>query len=155
MKYLLLIVAFFTGSVAASVSRRAVSVMSVPRSSSSHRRSRSVTVPPPSATTPGGSSSSAASASRSVRRNPASPRAFVLRSGKDTGDGMGTRDGDTIKAIPVHVEYEDSEVVVVANDGAVYPGEPIVLEGAYALALALRDEGASAGGHGHGHPHPH
>jgi cobalt-zinc-cadmium efflux system membrane fusion protein len=53
------------------------------------------------------------------------------------------QDGKTFTQVPVHVEYSDARVVVVAADGAVFPGDRIVTKGAYVVALALQ---AAAGG---------
>ncbi|MHC4932159.1 MAG: efflux RND transporter periplasmic adaptor subunit [Planctomycetota bacterium] len=62
------------------------------------------------------------------------------------------QDGSTFRAVPVHVEYEDDEVVVVANDGSLFPGDPVVTHGAFALALALQIDTAAADPHaGHSH----
>jgi len=61
-------------------------------------------------------------------------------------------DGDTFRAQPVHVEYEDDEVAVIANDGAIFPGDPVALGGAFALGLALEERPAGADPHaGHNH----
>jgi hypothetical protein len=47
----------------------------------------------------------------------------------------------------------DSRVAVVANDGAIFEGDRIVLKGAYALSLALQaGTGAAADPHA-GHDH--
>jgi multidrug efflux pump subunit AcrA (membrane-fusion protein) len=62
------------------------------------------------------------------------------------------QDGSTFRAVPVHVEYEDDEVVVVANDGSLFPGDPVVTSGAFALALALQTDTAAADPHA-GHDH--
>jgi multidrug efflux pump subunit AcrA (membrane-fusion protein) len=62
------------------------------------------------------------------------------------------RDGKGFRAQPVHVEYEDEDVAVVANDGSIYPGDPIVLTGAFALGLALGAGNAVVDPHaGHNH----
>jgi len=64
-------------------------------------------------------------------------------------------DGKGFRQVPVHVEYSDSRIAVIANDGAVFPGDRAVLRGAYALSLALQASGgggAEGGGHA-GHHH--
>jgi hypothetical protein len=82
---------------------------------------------------------------------------FVLPAGAVTDDGprkvVFLQDGDTFLTKPVYVEYEDDEVVVIANDGAIFPGDPVVLSGAFALGLALQTgSGAAADPHaGHSH----
>ncbi len=58
------------------------------------------------------------------------------------------QDGDGFEPVPVRLVHLDARVAVVANDGAVFPGDRIVLRGAYALSLALA---AAAGGA----PDPH
>jgi multidrug efflux pump subunit AcrA (membrane-fusion protein) len=52
-------------------------------------------------------------------------------------------DGASFEAVPVRVEHRDARVVVVANDGAVFPGDRAVVKGAYAVLLAIQ---AAAGG---------
>jgi multidrug efflux pump subunit AcrA (membrane-fusion protein) len=63
-------------------------------------------------------------------------------------------DGDTFRAVPVRVEHLDARVAVVANDGAIFAGDRVVLRGAYALSLALQAGSGSAvdphAGHNHG-----
>ncbi len=63
-------------------------------------------------------------------------------------------DGDTFRAVPVRVEHLDARVAVVANDGAIFQGDRVVLRGAYALSLALQAGSGSAvdphAGHSHG-----
>jgi hypothetical protein len=61
-------------------------------------------------------------------------------------------DGDTFRAQPVHVEYEDDEVAVIANDGSIFPGDPVATSGAFALGLALEAGPAGADPHA-GHDH--
>jgi len=60
------------------------------------------------------------------------------------------RDGDSFKPAAVRVLYEDAETVVVARDGALFPGDGIVTRGAFALSVAMQQ--SSGGGH-HGHTH--
>jgi multidrug efflux pump subunit AcrA (membrane-fusion protein) len=61
-------------------------------------------------------------------------------------------DGRTFRPQPVHVEYADDEVVVVADDGSLFDGDPVVLHGAFALGLALGRGSAKADPHaGHNH----
>jgi multidrug efflux pump subunit AcrA (membrane-fusion protein) len=81
---------------------------------------------------------------------------FVLPAGAVTDDGprkvVFLQDGDTFLAKPVHVEYEDDEVVVVANDGAIFPGDPVALSGAFALGMALQTGPGAVDPHaGHSH----
>jgi len=81
---------------------------------------------------------------------------FVLPAGAVTDDGprkvVFLKDGDTFLAKPVYVEYEDDEVVVIANDGAIFPGDPVALTGAFALGMALQTGSGAADPHaGHNH----
>ena len=53
---------------------------------------------------------------------------------------------------PVHVEYEDDRIVVLANDGSLFQGDPVVVRGAFALGLALQAGSGAADPHA-GHDH--
>jgi multidrug efflux pump subunit AcrA (membrane-fusion protein) len=53
-------------------------------------------------------------------------------------------DGDSFRQVAVRLEHLDAKVAVVANDGAIFPGDRVVVKGAYALSLALQP--ASGGG---------
>lgn len=54
------------------------------------------------------------------------------------------QNGDHFDRIPVHVEYRDQQSVVVANDGAVFPGDIVAARGAYQIHLAMKNK--SGGG---------
>jgi hypothetical protein len=54
------------------------------------------------------------------------------------------QNGDHFDRVPVHVEYRDRGSVVVANDGAVFPGDVVAGHGAYQIHLALKNK--SGGG---------
>lgn len=45
---------------------------------------------------------------------------------------------------PVHVKYRDQTSVVIANDGAIFPGDVVALRGAHQLLMALKNK--SGGG---------
>lgn len=62
-------------------------------------------------------------------------------------------DGEGFAAMAVEVEYRDERVAVIADDGTFFEGDPIVLDGAFALSLALEQKSAGSGGGGHGHAH--
>ena len=62
------------------------------------------------------------------------------------------QDGATFRAEPVHVIYEDDEVVVVEYDGHIAPGDPVVLTGAFALGLAMQKGTGAIDPHA-GHDH--
>ncbi|MGI9455567.1 MAG: efflux RND transporter periplasmic adaptor subunit [Aeoliella sp.] len=63
------------------------------------------------------------------------------------------QNGDHFDRIPVHVKHRDSESVVVANDGALFPGDIVAGRGAYQLHLQLKNQGGGAidphAGHNH------
>jgi len=54
------------------------------------------------------------------------------------------QNGDHFDRVPVHVEYRDQRSVVIANDGAVFPGDVVAARGAYQMHLALKNK--SGGG---------
>lgn len=54
------------------------------------------------------------------------------------------QNGDHFDRVPIHVEYRDRESVVVANDGALFPGDIVAGKGAYQIHLALKNK--SGGG---------
>jgi len=84
------------------------------------------------------------------------PQRFVLPASAVTDDGpervVFVQDGNTFVPRPVHVEYEDDRVAVIANDGALFPGDPVVRTGAFALGLALQTGSGAVDPHaGHNH----
>jgi len=78
------------------------------------------------------------------------PSAIVLRGSEMI---VLLEDGDTFRPVPVRVEHMDSRVAVVANDGAIFEGDRIVLRGAYALSLALQAGSGPAADPHAGHDH--
>lgn len=58
------------------------------------------------------------------------------------------RNGNHFDRVPVHEEFKDREYVVIANDGALFPGDVVAGTGAYQIHLALKNK--SGGG-----PDPH
>lgn len=54
------------------------------------------------------------------------------------------QNGDHFERISVHVEYRDQQSVVIANDGAVFPGDIVAARGAYQIHLAMKNK--SGGG---------
>ncbi len=54
---------------------------------------------------------------------------------------------------PVHVEYRDGEQVVVANDGTLFPGDVVALNGAHQLLMALKNQTVDPSVAAHGHMH--
>jgi hypothetical protein len=57
--------------------------------------------------------------------------------------------GTSYRRQSVRLLHEDRESVVVADDGAIFSGDPVVTSGAFALSLALRAEatGGASGAH--------
>ncbi|MHC4954319.1 MAG: hypothetical protein ACYTGZ_10545 [Planctomycetota bacterium] len=84
------------------------------------------------------------------------PQRFVLPAEAVTDDGpervVYVEDGKTFAVRPVHVEYEDEDVAVIANDGSLFPGDPVVTKGAFALGLALQSGSGAVDPHA-GHDH--
>lgn len=70
------------------------------------------------------------------------PECFVFR-----------QNGDAFDRKPVHVMYEDRRAVVIANDGSLFEGNVVALNGASQLNRALKAK--AAGGDEHGHDHHH
>ncbi len=54
------------------------------------------------------------------------------------------QNGDHFDQVPVHVKFRDQTSVVVANDGALFPGDVIAARGAYEMHLTLKNQ--SGGG---------
>ncbi len=78
------------------------------------------------------------------------PAEAVVRNGAERV--VLVQEGDTFRMEPVHVEFEDESVAVVANDGAIFPGDPICVTGAFALSLSLMSGDQKADPHaGHSH----
>ncbi|MEE8107220.1 MAG: hypothetical protein V3T86_16920 [Planctomycetota bacterium] len=81
---------------------------------------------------------------------------FVLPLAAVTMDGaervVMLPDGATFRPQAVHVEYEDDKIVVLANDGSLFPGDPVVIRGAFALGLALQAGSGAVDPHA-GHDH--
>jgi cobalt-zinc-cadmium efflux system membrane fusion protein len=70
------------------------------------------------------------------------PADSVVQDGAETY--VFQRNGDVFDRRTVHVEYQDQRSAVLANDGSVFPGEHIVVRGAYQLHLAIKNK--SGGG---------
>lgn len=79
------------------------------------------------------------------------PAVAVAQDGAETYVFM--PNGKRLERRAVHVEYRDPLNVVVANDGALFPGEPIALSGAQQLLLAIKNAAGGAidphAGHNH------
>lgn len=63
------------------------------------------------------------------------------------------QNGDHFDRVPVHVIYRDRQSVVVAKDGALFPGDVIAGRGAYQMHLALKNRAGGGidphAGHNH------
>ncbi len=85
-------------------------------------------------------------------------KVYVLPSDAVTDDGphqvVFLQDGDSFRSVQVEIGYRDHEVVVIPinKHTAIFPGNPVVLRGAFALGLALNTKGAQLDAH-HGHKH--
>ncbi len=79
------------------------------------------------------------------------PAEAVVQEGAETF--VFQRNGDLFERRTVHVEYQDQRSAVLANDGSVFPGEHIVVTGAYQLHLAIKNKtGGGVAPHA-GHQH--
>jgi hypothetical protein len=80
-----------------------------------------------------------------VHRNVfAVPRAALVTEGPEKV--LLLRSGKGFRRQPVRLLHEDRETVVLEDDGAVFPGDPVVVSGAFALSLALRAEATGGAG---------
>jgi hypothetical protein len=76
------------------------------------------------------------------------PNRIVLPAGAIAQEGaetfVFTPNGDHFDRRAVHVEHKDQRTVVIANDGALFPGTGVVVSGAQQLQLQLKNK--SGGG---------
>ena len=79
------------------------------------------------------------------------PADAVVQQGAETY--VFQRNGDLFERRTVHVEYQDQRSAVLANDGSVFPGEAIVVTGAYQLHLAIKNKAGSGLDLHAGHQH--
>jgi hypothetical protein len=80
------------------------------------------------------------------------PLAAIVREGAEVY--IFRQNGEVFERRPVHVVYEDSSQVVLANDGSVLPGNYVAFNAADALNRALKAKSEEGGGGGHeGHNH--
>ncbi|MCR9244546.1 MAG: hypothetical protein NXI31_05905 [bacterium] len=63
------------------------------------------------------------------------------------------QDGDSFKPVPIVVAYQDHEVVVIpaSKEVALFPGDPVVMSGAFELGLAMKSGDAVDAHAGHNH----
>ena len=83
---------------------------------------------------------------------------FVLPSSAVTDDGHSKvvfiSDGESFKQIDVEIAYQDNEVAVIAinKESKLFPGDQVVISGAFPLGLALKTGQSKADPHaGHNH----
>ena len=82
---------------------------------------------------------------------------YVLPAGAVTERGVDqvvfVKDGETFKPVVVTVLYRDESVAVLPATGAtrLFPGDPVVQTGAFALGLALQGGGGVDAHAGHSH----
>ena len=60
--------------------------------------------------------------------------------------------GDHFDRVPVHVKYKDQTSVVIANDGALFPGDVIARRGAHRMQMTLKNKAGGVDPHA-GHTH--
>ena len=63
------------------------------------------------------------------------------------------RNGDHFDRVAVHVEYRDQTSAVIANDGAIEPGDVVAAKGAYQMHLALKNRAGGGVDPHAGHNH--
>ncbi len=61
--------------------------------------------------------------------------------------------GDYFDRQPVHIKYRDQYDAVIANDGSVFPGDIIALNGAHQLQMAIKNKSGGAVDPHAGHHH--
>src|SRR5690606_38157987 len=50
------------------------------------------------------------------------------------------QNGDHFDRVPVHVKYRDQQVVVIANDGSIFPGDVVARRGAHQMQMTLQNQ---------------
>lgn len=63
------------------------------------------------------------------------------------------QNGDHFDRIPVHVVHKDQSSVVIANDGALFPGDVIALRNAHQMQMAVRNKAGGGIDPHAGHSH--
>jgi cobalt-zinc-cadmium efflux system membrane fusion protein len=63
------------------------------------------------------------------------------------------QNGDHFDQVAVHVLYRDQDSLVIANDGALFPGDTIAGEGAYQMHLAIKNKAGGGVDPHAGHNH--
>jgi multidrug efflux pump subunit AcrA (membrane-fusion protein) len=74
------------------------------------------------------------------------PVEAVVREGTDWF--VFQQNGDHFDRLPVHVEYRDQRWAVIASDGSLFPGDVVVVSGAYQMHLAMKNQARIRAGGG-------
>lgn len=79
------------------------------------------------------------------------PVEAVAREGADAF--VFQQNGDHFDRVPVHIRHRDSQTVVIANDGALFPGDVVALRGAHQMQMALKNKSGGGVDPHAGHSH--
>ncbi len=63
------------------------------------------------------------------------------------------QNGSHFDRVSVHVEYRDQHSVVIANNGALFPGDAVATQGAHQMQMALKNKAGGAPDPHAGHSH--
>ncbi|TWT43495.1 efflux RND transporter periplasmic adaptor subunit [Botrimarina hoheduenensis] len=63
------------------------------------------------------------------------------------------QNGDHFDQVPVHVVHRDQNAIVIANDGALFPGDVVAGQGAFQMHLALKNQAGGGVDPHAGHNH--
>lgn len=85
------------------------------------------------------------------------PDQIVLPGGAVAGEGVESfvfrQNGKRFDRVAVHVLHRDQDSVVIADDGAVFPGDVVAYRSAHQMQMALRNQAGGAVDPHHGHSH--
>lgn len=79
------------------------------------------------------------------------PAAAIAQEGPDAY--VFVENGPRFDRRPVQVEYRDAEDAVLADDGSLFPGDVVALNGAHQLLMALKNQTVDPSVAAHGHMH--
>ena len=79
------------------------------------------------------------------------PAAAIAEEGPDAY--VFVENGPRFDRRAVHVEYRDGETAVIADDGTLFPGDVVALNGAHQLLMALKNQTVDPSVAAHGHMH--
>lgn len=63
------------------------------------------------------------------------------------------QNGAHFDRVPVHVKFRDQQDAVIANDGAIYPGDVVAMRGAHQMQIALKNKSGGGADPHAGHSH--